>query len=124
MKAFLAALALFSVVVSAAVLHALCIANITDRLDDMETSFPQKEKEKNAPDPTLRQAEAYWNKMRRRLSFTVNARYLNTVTNALRNVIDYYEEGSVSDYEASRSLLREAVEALRIADTVDLASII
>ncbi len=124
MKAFIASLAVFAVVVCASVLHALCVSSVTDRLDDMETSFPQKENEKNAPDPTLRQAEAYWSKMRRRLSFTVNARYLNAVTNALRNVIDYYEEGSVSDYEASRSLLREAVGALRISDTVDLASII
>jgi len=123
-KAFVAALAVFTVLIGGSVVHALCLDNITDRMLELEASFPQKEAETNAPDPTLRQAEAYWNKMRRRLSFTVNARYLNTVTNALRNVIDYYEEGSVSDYEASRSLLREAVEALRIADTVDLASII
>ena len=124
MRAFIASLAVFAVVLSAAVLHALCIANITDRLDDMEACFPKKEKEQNSPDPALQQAEEYWYNMRKRLVGTVNMRYLNAVTVALVSVIDYYEEGSVSDYEAARSLLREAVQALRISDTVDFASII
>jgi hypothetical protein len=124
MRAFIASLAVFAVVLSAAVLHALCIANVTDRLDGMEASFPKKEKEQNSPDPALQQAEEYWSNMRRRLSATVNMRYLNAVTNALRNVIDYYEEGTVSDYEAARSLFREAVEALRISDTIEFASLI
>ncbi len=124
MKAFLASLAVFAVVVGASVLHSVCLERITDRLAAFETAFPKKEKEEYSPDPTMRQAEEYWSKMRGRLSATVNARYLNAVTNALCNVIDYYENGSVSDYEASRSLLREAVEALKLSDTVDLASVI
>ena len=124
MKAFLASLAVFAIVLCASVIHAVCLSHITDRLDDMEASFPKKEREKNSPDPTLRQAEEYWDKMRNRLVGTVNVRYLNAVTNALCNVIDYYEEGSVSDYEASRSLLKEAVKALRLSDTVDLSSVI
>jgi len=123
-KAFLAALTVFALVLCLSMIHALCISRITDRLRDMEASFPKKEKEQNSPDPALRQAEEYWEKMRKRLAGTVNMRYLNAVTNALRNVIDYYEEGSVSDYEASRSLFREAVEALKLSDTVDLSSVI
>ena len=62
--------------------------------------------------------------MRARLSGTVNMRYLNTVSNAHQNVIDYYEEGSASDYEASRSLLREALESLRLSDGVKLSALI
>ena len=124
MKAFVAALAVFTVLIGGSVVHALCLDNITDRMLELEASFPQKEAETNAPDPTLRQAEAYWSRMRARLTGTVNMRYLNTVTNALRNVIDYYEEGSVSDYEASRSLLREALESLRLADGVRISSLI
>jgi len=123
-KAFVAALAVFTVLIGGSVVHALCLDNITDRMLELEASFPQKEAETNAPDPTLRQAEAYWSRMRARLTGTVNMRYLNTVTNALRNVIDYYEEGSVSDYEASRSLLREALESLRLADGVRISSLI
>ncbi len=124
MKAFVTALAVFAVLVGGSAVHALCLDNVTDRMLELEASFPQKEAETNAPDPTLRQAEAYWKTMRARLTGTVNMRYLNTVSNALRNVIDYYEEGSVSDYEASRSLLREALESLRLSDGVRLASLI
>jgi len=123
-KAFVVALAVFAVLIGGAVVHALCLDNITDRMLELEAAFPQKEAETNAPDTTLRQAEAYWNRMRARLAGTVNMRYLNAVSNALRNVIDYYEEGSVSDYEASRSLLREALESLRLSDAVRPASII
>ena len=124
MKAFVTALAVFAVLISGSVVHALCLDNITDRMLEFEAIFPQKEAETNAPDPTLRQAEAYWQTMRARLSGTVNMRYLNTVSNALQNVIDYYEEGSVSDYEASRSLLREALESLRLSDGVKLSALI
>ncbi len=124
MKAFVAALAVFAVLIGGSVVHALCLDNITDRMLELEASFPQKEAETNAPAPTLRQAEAYWSRMRARLVGTVNMRYLNTVSNAIRNVIDYYEEGSVSDYEASRSLLREALESLRLADGVRISSLI
>ncbi len=124
MKAFVAALAVFAVLVGGSLIHAVCLTSITAHLQELEASFPKKEAETNAPDPILRQAEAYWNRMRARLAGTVNMRYLNTVTNALCNVIDYYEEGSVSDYEASRSILREALESLRLSDAVRPASII
>ena len=124
MKAFVAALAVFALLIGGSVIHALCLERISERLFTMEASFPEKKAETNAPDPAIRQAEAYWNTVRDRLVGTVNMRYLNAVSNALRNVIDYYEEGSVSDYEASRSLLREAVETLRLSDKVGFASVI
>ena len=124
MKAFVTALAVFAVLVGGSAVHALCLDNITNRMMELEASFPQKEAETNAPDPTLRQAEAYWQTMRARLAGTVNMRYLNAVSNALQNVIGYYEEGSVSDYEVSRSLLREALESLRLADGVRISSLI
>jgi len=66
-KAFVAALAVFTVLIGGSVVHALCLDNITDRMLELEASFPQKEAETNAPDTTLRQAEAYWNRMRARL---------------------------------------------------------
>ena len=124
MKAFVAALAVFAVLVGGSVVHAFCLDRITDDMLALEATFPSKEAETNAPNPTLRQAEAYWGRMWERLSGTVNMRYLNAVSIALQNVIDYYEEGSVSDYEASRSLLREALESLSLADGVSISSLI
>ena len=56
MKAFLAALTVFALVLCASILHALCITHITDRLNDMEASFPGKEKEENCVTYTITEA--------------------------------------------------------------------
>ncbi len=124
MKVFVCTLAVLGLLLGGSVAHALSLSTLSQRLLDLEASFPVKENETNSPNPTIRQAEEFWMDRREILALTVNQRHLMAVTNALGNVIDYYEEGSVADYEASRRLLREAILALQGSDAVSLAGII
>ena len=124
MKAFLITLLIFASLLTGSVIHALSLTAAAQRLEELEARFPVKLAEKNSPDDTMRQAEEYWMKIRDRLTITVNQRQIIAVTSALGNVIDYYEQGSVADYEASRRLLREALLALAGADELSLHSII
>ncbi len=124
MKAFMASLVVFAVLIVASLAHVFFVSRVAACLSTFETAFPCKEADKNSPDPILQRTEEYWLIMRNRLSYTVNARYLNAISTALCNVIDYYTCGSVSDYEASRSLFREAVANLRLADSISLAGLI
>ena len=118
MKAAAAALILMAVLFTAAVLHGQYVDRLTECLTDLEASFPVKTAEKLPSDPTIGKAETVWQKADVLLSVTVNARQRIAVSTALRSVVCYYENGTASDYEAARDLLREALFNLKRAEEI------
>lgn len=125
MKAFLCSTVIFALLLGGAVFSSLFLQNTTDRLLALVEEFPIKSEDgESDPDPTLSRAEAFWEERRQLLDISANLRYSNNVTVALKSVIDYYENGSVSDYLVAKRQLIEALKTLRRSDTLRWESIV
>ena len=125
MKAFLASLAILAVLLACSVLNCMYVEKITDGMLELESSFPEKQADgKSPPAEAIAKAEELWSQSSRRLLHFAKAGYVNSVTNALKNVQSYYSHGSISDYLAARAILKEAIRSLADAEAFSIGSII
>lgn len=125
MKSFLASLILLASLLISSILNCAYIDKVTEEMLDLEKSFPTKKEDGESPPArSIIEAKELWEASSARLFCTAKAGYVNTVTAALYNTADYYEHGTYADYITSRTLLVEALEALRASDSLSLKSII
>lgn len=125
MKAFVCTAILFTLLLGGAIVNSLLLDKTTSDLLSLTDEFPVKAEDGSLPpDPTIREVEEIWDRQYRFLALSANQRYLTAVVTALNNVIDYYENGSVSDYLAAKSQLIEALKSLRHSDALRWESVI
>ena len=124
MKTTLLSLILLLAILAFTYLNALKVESIADKLLAMEESFPEKSQEKNPPHKNLLLAEDFWEREQKVLLLTVHTRYISSISQSLGYILDYYQNGSESDYLAARSQLVLALNSLKTADSLSMLSFI
>ena len=125
MKTFAVSLIILVALLISSVINCFYIDKISDKMLDIEKSFPEKiEDGELPPSEKINEAVKLWESSKDRLLASAKASYVNTITNSLNSVRDYYENGSPSDYISARSQLIEAIKNLKTSDSLKLSSII
>ena len=125
MKTFAASLVILAVLLICSVINCVYIDRISNKLLELEKSFPTKDEEgKLPPSDIITEAQNLWESSKDRLSAAAKSNYIYTITASLNSVCDFYENGSPADYISARSQLIEAIKILKASDSLKFSSII
>ncbi len=125
MKSFIASLVILGILLLCSVINSIYIDRLSDKMLELEKIFPEKSEDGECPpNEKISEALSLWDESKPRLLAAAKNSYVNAISAALYNAADFYEHGAPADYIAARRLLREAVKALQMSDSLSLLGII
>ena len=113
MKAFIFSLSVILIITASTIASGLYVKGVTDRLIELERTFPEKEDGESSPSLAITKSEELFNSSYGILTAISHTKLSNNVKTSLSHLISCYRYGTYADYMAARASYLEALRSLR-----------
>ena len=113
MKAFIFSLSVILIITTSTIVSGLYVKSVTDRLIELEKTFPEKKDGESSPSLAITKSEELFNSSYGILTAISHTKLSNNVKTSLSHLVSCYRHGTYADYMAARASYLEALRSLQ-----------